>query len=100
LAQSGLILRAQFFRPFHIHPALPPESHMLVGGSLPVTSPEHSMWSEAFVFRFGEGKCVVLARNFGITVPVSHDPNKPFAKHLRIVPTKYKLRPNFGMAFE
>ena len=92
-------MREQFFSPYRLHPALPPESHMLAGGSLP-TSPEHAMWSEPFAFRLRDTKCLVLARNFTVTVPVSRDPREPFARHLRIVPTKYKLRPNFGTAFE
>ncbi|HXA21457.1 MAG TPA: hypothetical protein VNW90_04095 [Acetobacteraceae bacterium] len=40
LMQSGLLMREQFFSLYKFHPAMPGRSHMLLGGSLPVTLPE------------------------------------------------------------
>jgi hypothetical protein len=54
------------------------------------------MWREPFSFNFERpGVCVVAARNFGVVVPISRDPREPIARHLRIVPARYKLQPDF-----
>jgi hypothetical protein len=100
LMRSGLLMREQFFSPYKFHPALPLRSQMLLGGSIPVTSPDARMWATPFSFRFQNMGCTVGARNFSITVPVSRDPREPLARHLRIVPTKYKLRPDFRTTFD
>jgi hypothetical protein len=39
-------------------------------------------------------------RNFAILVPVSNDPRQHFATHLKIVPPRFKLRPNFETFFD
>jgi hypothetical protein len=73
---------------------------MLLGGGM-VTSPDASVWAKPFSFGFQRpGVCTVAARNFGIMVPISRDPREPFATHLKIVPTRYKLRPNFSTVFD
>jgi hypothetical protein len=96
LMRSGLLIREQFFRPTRFHPALPLRSQMLLGGSMPVTSPDAPMWAKPFSFGFARQRvCTVAARNFGVLVPISRDPREPIATHLRIAPAKYKLRPDF-----
>jgi hypothetical protein len=73
---------------------------MLLGGSLPISSPSARMWANPFSFRCTDMGCTVAARNFAITVPTSRDPSVPLARHLRIVPAKYKLRPDFSAVFD
>src|SRR5438132_7418318 len=102
LTRSGLLMGEQFFRPYKFHPALPLRSQMLLGGGgMPVTSPEAPMWAKPFSFGFQRpGVCIVVARNFGIMVPISRDPREPVATHLQIIPAKYKLRPDFRTVFD
>lgn len=100
LMRSGLLMREQFFMPHKYHLALPLPSHMLLGGGK-MTSPDAPVWTKPFSFGFQRpGFCIVAARNFGITVPISRDPREPFATHLKIVPAKYKLRPDFTTVFD
>lgn len=100
LMRSGLLMRQQFFNPRKFHHELPHRCQMVLGGSAP-TLPDANLWTKPFSFGFErDGACLVVARNFAVYVPVSRDPRLPFAKHLRIVPTKYKLRPDFRAFFE
>jgi hypothetical protein len=79
---------------------LPLRSQMLLGGAL-MTSPDAPIWAEPFSFGFERpGVCTVAARNFGVLVPISRDPRDPIATHLRIVPARYKLRPDFRTVFD
>jgi len=100
LMRSGLMMREQFFSPYKFHPALPLRSQMVLGTSIPVTSPEARIWAHPFSFSFQNMGCTVGARNFAVTLPVSCDPRVPLARHLRIAPPKYKLRPFFGTVFD
>jgi hypothetical protein len=99
LMQSGLLMREQFFRPRKFHPMLGTRHRILLGGT-PPTSPDEKVWSKPFSFTFHDGACSVAARNFAIMVPVSRDPHARIARHLKIVPSKFKLRPDFRTAFE
>jgi hypothetical protein len=100
LMPSGLLMRRQFFSPHKYLRDLPLRHQMVLGGSHP-TEPENPIWSKPFSFTFSEtGCCHVGARNFAVNVPVARDPRLPFATHLRIVPERYKLRPNFKTFFE
>lgn len=99
LMQSGVLMRRQFFSPQKYHPDLPLRYQMLLAGPLP--GPKSRMWRQPFSFSFDQpGCCFVGARNFAANLPVSHDPRQTFAKHLRIVPPKYKLRTNFETFFD
>ena len=97
LMQSGLLMREQFFSPYKFHGAMPDRCQMLFGGG--IAPPDAPLWSRPFTFTFRDGVCVITARSFGISVPVSQDPGLPIARHLRIVPAKFKLRPDFSTAF-
>ena len=100
LMRSGLLIREQFFRPYSFHRDLPLRSQILFGGRMPDVG-DHQMWNKPFGFGFDRpGACTVVARNFVVMVPISHDPRQPIVKHLKIVPSKYKLRPNFGTVFD
>jgi hypothetical protein len=98
LMKSGLLMREQFFRPRKFHPSLGGRYQVLLGGSLS-TSPDEKVWSEPFSFQVRDGVCVVAARNFAVNLPLSRDPTAPLARHLRFVPSKYKLRPDFRTVF-
>lgn len=99
LMQSGALMRRQFFSPHKYHRQLPARYQMLLSGALP--GPESRMWAQPFSFTFSEsGCCFVGARNFAVNLPISRDPREPFARHLRIVPKKYKLRPDFSTVFD
>jgi hypothetical protein len=100
LMQSGLLMRKQFFSPFKYLSGLPLRSQMVLSGSLPVTSPDARMWAKPFSFSFQNSACTVGIRNLALIVPVSRDPRVPIARHLRIVPAKYKLHPNFRTVFD
>lgn len=100
LMPSGRLMREQFFNHSRFHPALPVNCQMLLGGQMPVHSPEARLWSNPFSFTFSRpGICVVGIRNIAVFVPISRDPSLPFSQHLRIVPSKYKLRPDFSTVF-
>jgi hypothetical protein len=98
LMPSGLLLREQFFRPNKFHPRLDARHQMILTGE-PFTGTDTEIWRNPFAFAFEQGACIVTIRHFAIAVPVSRDPFAPIAQHLRIVPEKYKLRPNFQTSF-
>jgi hypothetical protein len=101
LMQSGMLMRQQFFSPHKFHRQLHPRHQMLLGGMLPVSSPEARLWSNPFSFSFDSpGACTVGARNFALLLPVSRDPRQPIARHLPFAPSKYKLRPDFRTFFD
>jgi len=99
LMKSGLLLREQFFSPNHYHRALPLRHQLLLGGAMP-SAPDERIWTTPFSFSFENDGCFVGARNFAVIVPVTRDPRLPIARHLRIVPQKYKMRPDFRTVFD
>jgi len=99
LMKSGLLMREQFFNPRKFHPSLGTRHQVLLAGATP-TAPDERVWTTPFSFTFQMGACFVSARNFAIIMPCSRDPRLPIAHHLRIVPSKYKLRPDFRTVFE
>lgn len=100
LMPSGRLMREQFFNPKKYHPAMPDRCQMILGGSLPVKMPDARMWSNPFFFSFATPDvCHVGIRNISVMVPISRDPRLPFSQHLRIVPGRYKLRPDFRTVF-
>jgi hypothetical protein len=99
LMQSGLLLREQFFNPHKFHRSLGSRFQMVLVGS-PFTSAEESVWSNPFAFKFEPGACLVTARNYVITVPVSRDPFTPVARHVKIVPSRFTMRPDFRTSLE
>lgn len=101
LARSGVIMRRQFFEPYKFIRDMPVMSQMLLGGDHKPTSPDLPMWSNPFSFSYqGDGECVVTVRGVGVVIPMSHDPEKEFSMHLKIIPAKYKLRPSFETIFD
>jgi hypothetical protein len=101
LVQSGALMREQFFSPRKFHRHLPLRHQILLRGTLPVLPPDAPLWSKPFSFNFdSSGVCTVGARNFALLLPVSRDPRLPIARHLPIVPIKYKLRPDFRTFFD
>ena len=57
------------------------------------------LWSKPFSFTYRNLGCIVGARNFAIIVPSSQDPSQPVARHVKFVPSRFKLRPDFKTAF-
>jgi hypothetical protein len=101
LMRSGFLMREQFFSPHRFHRELPLRSQMLLGGDLPISSPDARIWANPFSFSFERKDCCTVgARNFALLVPVSRDPRKPVAKYLPFAPSKYKLRPDFRTFFD
>jgi hypothetical protein len=99
LMQSGLLMREQFFMQNKFHPMLPTRSQMLLSGG-PVTASDATIWCKPFSFGFHDRGCTVVVRSFAVTLPTTRDPRAPIARHLRIVPNKYALRPDFRTMFE
>jgi hypothetical protein len=99
LMRSGLLMREQFFNPNKYHHALGLRHQMLLGGA-PFTEPDERVWTNPFSFSFKNEGCIVAARNFAVIVPVSRDPRIPIARHLRFVPPKYTMRPDFRAVFD
>jgi hypothetical protein len=98
LMQSGVIMRRQFFSPDKYHRDLPLRHQMLLGGTVP--GPRSRMWAKPFSFTIEPGRCLVGARNFAVSLPLSRDPHQPLARHLRIVPARYEFRANFETFFD
>jgi hypothetical protein len=99
LMESGRLLRQQFFRPNKFHPKLGSRYQVLLAGER-FTSPSDGVWTAPFSFAFDRGACLVTARNFVITVPMSRDPLTPIARDLKFVPNRYKFRPDFRTVFD
>lgn len=100
LLPSGLLMRQQYFSPRGFVRNMPMMSQMLLGGgSFNDAEPEHHIWKKPFSFGFGNLSCQVAMRNFVMQIPISQDPREPIAQHLKIVPSKYKLRPDFTTVF-
>ncbi|MCC8976466.1 HNH endonuclease [Bradyrhizobium brasilense] len=98
LMQSGRLLREQFFNPRKFHKQLGTRYQIVLVGS-PATDPEHQVWSKPFGFHFERGACIVNVRSYVITLPVSRDPRTPIAQHVKFVPSRFKLRPDFSTSF-
>jgi hypothetical protein len=97
LMPSGRLLREQFFNPNQFHRSLGTRYQVLLAGA-PFTEAKDGIWTKPFSFKFDRGACIVTVRNFVITLPMSRDPCAPIAKHIKIVPSRFKLRPDFSTA--
>jgi hypothetical protein len=98
LMPSGRLLREQFFNPHRFHRSLGTRYQVLLAGT-PFTDAEVGIWSKPFSFAFNRGACLVTVRNFVITAPMSRDPFAPISQHIKITPSRFKLRPDFSTAF-
>jgi hypothetical protein len=99
LERSGLMMRQQFFNQDRFHPGLDAQYRILLSGKMP-TDANSPLWSNPFGFAFEQGSCVVTVRNFAVRLPVTRDPRQSVVKHLKIVPHKFKLQPDFTVGFE
>lgn len=98
LMQSGKLLREQFFNPHKFLRHLGTRFQIVLMGE-PFTDPNAPNWVNPFAFQFEDGACLVTIRNFVITAPMTTNPTQNFATHLKIVPVRYKLRPDFSTSF-
>lgn len=100
LTPSGVLMRHQFFRPGTFVKDMPHRSQLILAGQAPEYADEHlDFWEEPFTFAIEPGSCLVRFRSIVMYVPMSRDPTTPISTHLRFVPSKYRLRPDFGVAF-
>ena len=115
LMDSGVLLRQQFFLPDHCHTLMPDESRVLFSDQPPAYSAGADFWRTPFRFDFEKnwnphgpwvpdttawpGYTRAEVRNTTAFVPTSLDPRLPLAQTALIVPSKYKMRPNFETAF-
>jgi hypothetical protein len=99
LMRSGRLMREQFFHPRRFHPHLGTRHQIVLAGS-PYTGEDEEVWQKPFSFSYEHGACTVAARNFAIIVPADRDPEAPLARHLKIVPHKYRFRPDFSTSFD
>ena len=100
LMDSGVILRQQFFLPDHCHAFMPNKSRVMLSNQPPVYAPGVDFWRTPFCFKFeNPGFTRAEMRNTTAFVPTSLDPRLPLAQNTLIVPSKYKMRPNFETAF-
>jgi hypothetical protein len=100
LMRSGRLMRDQFFSPYAYRPDIPIRIRLMLGmgsNAVPVDAP---MWANPFTFALRPGACVLMVRTFGITVPLSQNPRDSIARHLRIVPSRFKMRPDFSTYFD
>jgi hypothetical protein len=85
LMESGLLLRNSSSNPRKFRPALGSRFQIVLVGS-PPTAADEEAWNNPFSFKLERGACLVTARNYVITVPLSRDPFTPIAQHIKIVP--------------
>lgn len=101
LIESGALCRRQFFQPDHFASGMPMSSQIVLAGSFAEPPPPTaSLWSSPFAFKFLPHACLIVARSFSISVPVSRNPEAPIALRLPFVPSRYRLRPDFRTFFD
>jgi hypothetical protein len=100
LTPAGVLIRRQFFSPMRFRGDMPLTNQILLTGA-PLTYEESHLehWTKPFSFAIERSTCTVVIRNFVVPVPISRDPRVPPAKHIRIVPQRFKMRPNFETMF-
>lgn len=96
LTESGLLMRRQFFSPGRRLPEMPVESEVLFGGEPLQFDGDLGPWRVPFNFSFERGKAFAAVRNVGFMMPMSRDPTVPLAQHLRHVPSRFTIRPDFS----
>lgn len=102
LSQTGLLMRNQFFEPRNWLKTTPINSQILLRGD-PITdySPEtHAYWSDPFKITIDGLLAYIAFRNMSFILPLSRDPNIPYAKNLPYAPPKHKWRPDLTTVFE
>jgi hypothetical protein len=102
LTESGLLMRRQFFMLRRYHRDMPGRSQMMLLGGPPVYHSEDDLrfWSNPISFQFERDGCFLVLRNVPMVIPMSRDPTTPIAKHIRLVPQRYILRPDFRTLFD
>jgi hypothetical protein len=102
LTPSGVLMRRQFFSPARVRPELAewPWGVILTGEPFAYTQSNQAIWDNPFGFTPKEGKCVVAIRHLATYVPVSRNPNTPIASHVKYVPDRFTIKPNFRTIFD
>jgi hypothetical protein len=102
LTPSGVLMRHQFFSPSKFHPEMPDRSQIILSAPpLPYSENHITIWSHPFSFTVDieRNACFAAFRTISLAVPISRDPRLPIVQSLAFVPSKYKLRPDFGTVF-
>lgn len=99
LLPSGQLMRRQFFEPRRFLKDMPLRSQILLTGEA-LSDPQSPTWATPFGLSVQIDYCNVVARHFAINVPLSRDPTLPIARHLKFVPGKYAIKPNFDTVFD
>ncbi len=102
LSQTGLLMRNQFFTPRGWLKTTPINSQMLLrGDALTDYSHEtHAYWSDPFKITIDGLSAYIAVRNMSFILPLSCDPNVPYAKNLPYAPPKHKWRPDLTTVFD
>jgi hypothetical protein len=103
LTSSGFLLRHQFFTPRQFRKDMPLSSQLVLAVEMPkYSATTHHLWANPFRISIETERrsCIVAFRTLGLRLPLSRDPATPVANRLKIVPSRYKLRPDFSTAFE
>ena len=100
LTPSGRLMRQQFFRPRGFLPSIPARCQMmLMSGPLDFEETPKTFWTNPFSFTVGGGVCQVGIKNIAVVLPISRDPATPIASRILVRDHRYKLRPDFKVAF-
>jgi hypothetical protein len=102
LTESGLLMRRQFFMPRRYHRDMPTRSKMMLMGGRPTYHHENDLrfWSNPISFQFEREGCFLALRNVSVIIPMSRDPTTPIARHIKLVPQRFMLRPDFRTIFD
>lgn len=98
---AGIATRKQFFSPNRFRNDLPLMSQIILSGEAPAAGPDTlPFWSRPFNAKVEGNQCFIVIRNFSVIMPLSRDPRLPILRHLRFVPERYALRPDFSSLLE
>ena len=101
LTRSGILMREQFFSPTRFHRRMPLRHQMILAAPPPKYEDAHfKLWAHPFQFTVDTDVCYVGFRTMSLILPISRDPRLPVAKSIIIVPSKYRLRPDFQTVLE
>ncbi|MDH6650189.1 UNVERIFIED_ORG: hypothetical protein M2312_004860 [Rhizobium esperanzae] len=102
LSQAGLLSRNQFFHPNTFLSEVPLTCQMMLTGGRrsDFSEDDRSYWSNPFSISIDGPTALIVLRNIGFRVPLSHDPSQPVSRVLQYAPSKYAFRPDLRTVFE
>jgi hypothetical protein len=102
LTPSGLLMRRQFFSPGRLRTELSgwPWGAMLSGRPFPYDPTNLSIWTNPFSFAPEPDRCIVCIRHISVFVPLSRNPEMPIVRHIKVVPDRFTMKPDFRTVFD